>query len=211
MKKYIWLTICFTLLVAGVSTAGADSIKGRLGVTGQVGFVAQSNSKYATDFATTNGISDTTLKPEASFAGGGGLIFGLTDILALEAHVIYMPRINFNNAGTKVMEIESINASLGVQVRNNVSPDLAAYLGGGGDVLVSDVMDANGNKADVDTVVGGHVNAGADYFITKYLALNLDLRGVFFPEADIKAGGQTVAKYDPIGFVGLAGVRVFLY
>lgn len=100
--------------------------------------------------------------------------------------------------------------SLGVQVRNNVSEDLAAYLGGGIDLVLSDVKDPNGNKGDAQTVVGGHLNMGGDYFITKRMALNFDLRGIFFPESDLKAGGVTVARYNPTSFVGLFGVKFFL-
>ncbi len=208
------------LIVALSLTAGnamAESIKGRLGITGQVGFQVPSNSEYDPNFI--NAVTEATgttlpsqLKVDTNFAGGGGLIYGLTDNLALEAHVIYTPELDVkNSAGVKVLQLDTTNASLGFQLRNNVADsDLAAYIGGGVDVLVSNVEDANGGKGDVDTVVGGHVNAGGDYFITKRWALNLDLRGVFFPEANIKGNGITVAKYDPISFVALFGVRFFI-
>ena len=209
MRKLIFLTFLSLSLVAG--TAMAEDIKGRFGITGQLGFtVPLDKSNFTSDFAARNGLTSSQLGGDAGFAGGGGLIYGLTRNLAVETGVIYMPSIDYDNSGEKVLEIESIDVAVGLQLRNNVSKDLAAYLGGGIDVLLSDVKDSFGNKGDVDTVVGGHVNVGGDYFITKDIALNLDLRGIFFPEADITGGGRTVAKYDPISFITLFGVRYFL-
>jgi outer membrane protein len=53
------------------------------------------------------------------------------------------------------------------------------------------------------------VNVGGDYFVTKKVALKLDLRGTFFPDADISVAGRTVAACQPINFIGLFGVRWF--
>lgn len=210
MRRILVFTTIAITLFAGNATA--ESIKGRLGITGQLGFMVPDNSKYTPDFVTANGLASDQLKADGAFAGGGGLIFGLTDNWALEAHVLYTPQIDYKNTnGAKVLEIATTNASLGLQYRNNVSRDLAAYLGGGVDVLISDVKDGSGHEGDVDTVVGGHINVGADYFVTKCFAINFDIRGIFAPEADIKGGGATMAKYDPISYVGLIGVRFFLY
>jgi outer membrane protein len=210
MRRFIVFSAVALTFIAG--NAKAESIKGRLGITGQLGFIVPDNSRYTADFVNSNGLATDTLKADGGFTGGGGLIYGLTDNWALDAHVLYSPQNDYKNQNNaKVLEIDTIDASLGIQYRNNVSQDFAAYLGGGVDVLVSGVKDGSGHEGDIDTVVGGNINAGADYFLTKYFALNLEFRGIFAPEADIKAGGVTVAKYDPISYTGLIGVRWFLY
>lgn len=216
MKKLLVVAMGIALLAASVGTAGAESIKGRLGITGQVGFMVPSSSEYDPNFinavaASTGSTLSSQLKVDSNFAGGGGLIYGLTDNLALEAHVIYTPELDINNAGMKVLQLDTTNASLGLQLRSNIEEDMAAYIGGGVDVLISNVQDASGVDGKVSTVVGGHVNAGGDYFLTKSWALNLDVRGVFFPDADIKGNnGIRVAQYNPISFVALFGVRFFI-
>lgn len=209
MKKWTGL-FAVTLLALAAGSADAESIEGRLGITGQLGFATAAKSSYSRDFATSNALQDDVLRPDATFAGGGGLIFGLRRNLALEAGALYLAPRDYKNAGRKALEIENTDVSLGLQLRNDISDDMAAYLGGGVDVLLTWVRDVNGNKGDADTVVGGHVNVGGDYFVTKRIALNFDLRGLIFPEADLKSGGATVAEYDPISFVGLFGVRFFL-
>ncbi len=210
MKRFLGVAAGVILLTLSVGSAGAESLKGRLGITGQVGFIAPVKSEFTPGFVAANGLPSSTLRPDTGFAGGGGLIFGLTDNVALEAGVIQTTKMDYDNLGVTALKIMSTNVSLGAQYRNNFAPDMSAYLGAGVDVLLSDVEDARGNNGDVDTVVGGHANVGGDYFLTKSLALNFDLRGVFFPEADVKGAGLTVAKYDPIGFVALFGVRFFL-
>ncbi len=92
---------------------------------------------------------------------------------------------------------------------NLLEDHLSAYLGGGVDILIANPKDTACNTADVDTIVGGHVNGGGDYFLTKNFALNLDLRGIFFGKTDIKSGGVTFGKYDPITFVATVGVKWF--
>jgi len=202
MKKWtVLFTVVILALVAG--SADAESIKGRLGISGQLGFATAEDADLVP--------SDEKLTAGSTFAGGGGLIFGLTRNLAIEAGALYLaPRDYKNAAGLKALEIENIDISLGLQLRNNVSENIAAYLGGGVDVLLSSVKDTEGDKGDADTVIGGHVNVGGDYFVTKRMALNFDLRGLIFPKADLKSGGTTVAEYDPISFVGLIGIRFFL-
>ena len=105
-----------------------------------------------------------------------------------------------------------MDTSLGLQLRNNLDDtDMSVYLGAGVDALFIEADDISGFKADVDTVYGGHVNVGRDYFVAKNVALNLDLRGAFFPDADITVASRTIATYQPISFVGLFGVRWFFW
>ncbi|HJV65985.1 MAG TPA: OmpW family outer membrane protein [Geomonas sp.] len=210
MRRFIaFMTIALVLIAAN---AMADSIKGRLGVTGQLGFLSPNNSQYTEGVVSAFGLSSDNLKSSGAFTGGGGLFYGLTDHWALEAEALHTPQIDYDDAsGAKVLEIATTDVSLGIQFRNNVEQDLAVYLGGGVDVLFSNVKDGQGHRGDIDTVVGGHAKVGVDYFITHYFAINADVRGIFAPEADIKSGGITVAKYDPIAWAGLVGVRLFFY
>lgn len=210
MKKWTVLLQALILLTLAAGSADAASIAGRLGITAQLGFASPADSSFTEGFVRANSLRDDKLEPGSAFIGGGGLIFGLTPNLALEAAAHYQPSIEYGNSGVKALEISSTNVSLGLQLRNNVSPDLAAYLGAGFDVLLSEVEDPDGNQGDADTVVGGHVHMGGDYFVSPSIALNLDLRGVIFPEADLKSGGGTVARYSPTSFIGLVGVRFFL-
>jgi outer membrane protein len=208
-RLIVFMTVAFALIAGN---AMAESIEGRLGVTGQLGFISVNNSHYTSGATTAFGLSSDTLSPGIGFIGGGGLFYGLTDHWALEAEAFHSPEIDYDDAsGTKVLQIATTDVSLGIQFRNNVDKDLAVYLGGGADVIFASVQDGQGHKGDIDTVYGGHAKIGADYFINRYFAINADVRGVFAPEADIKAGGITVAKYNPISYMGLVGVRLFFY
>ncbi len=200
MKRHGFLAGLVVMLIAVTGTAWAEgtqseSIKGRLGITGRVG--GQIPAKESDSFM---------LQPESSFAAGGGLIFGITDMLAIEADVAHMPNIEFNNTPAK---LHTTDVSIGLQLRNRID-NLTGYLGIGADVLFGS-GDFNGTSLDMDTTYGGHIRGGADYFLTRNVALNLDLRGSFFPNIDITRGGVTVAEYNPVCFIGTVGVRVFLY
>lgn len=205
MKKLSVLLCAAIISSMSVGVAGAESIMGRLGLYGKAGFNVPSGT-------IVNDASSTELKSDSDFTTGGGLVFGLTRSLAIEADVTYTPRTDFNLNGQKIFEMETIIPSIGLQWRNNVIEDqLSAYLGGGVDVLIANPKDNAGNTADVDTTVGGHINGGGDYFMTKNLALNIDLRGIFFGKTDIKSQGVVYGKYDPITFVATVGVKWFLW
>lgn len=195
LSVYVSAMLCLLLIVG---TAAADSIKGRLGVTGRLGFVvpSESNDIYG-DIGTDPG-----------FRGGGGLIFGVTDNLALEFDATHCW---FDADGG--MKFATTDIALGVQYRfNNPSLGrLVPYVGGAVDLLLSDATDAIGDSADVDTVPGASANGGIDYFITRQLALNADIKVVVAPEADIKYRGVKVGNYDPTSFAGTVGFRFFFY
>jgi outer membrane protein len=203
MMKFVYSFTVIAVSVMLAGTAGAESIKGRFGISGKAGFNVPSGG-------IVNDSSSTKLDAGSDFATGGGLIYGIYDFLAVEADVTYVPSTDFKLNGQKIFEVETIIPSIGLQLRNNVIEDhLSAYLGGGIDVLFAGPKDNAGNTADVGIVVGGHVNGGGDYFITRNFALNLDLRGIFFGKADIKSGGTTFGKYDPITFVATVGLKWF--
>ncbi len=181
--------LIFVLIVGTGSAYAAEppSIKGRLGITARGGAIYTS--------------STASLGVEPSYVLGGGLIYGITHILAVEADVAHAPNIQFNNVNGN---LSTTDVSVGLQIRNRAD-EFTAYLGIGGDALLIDAQ-----NVDADTQYGGHVRAGVDYFFNKDWAFNVDAKGVFFATTDLRQGGIPVAKYDPTGFIGTIGVRFFL-
>jgi outer membrane protein len=143
---------------------------------------------------------------DVGFHGGGGLIYGIGDNLALEFDVTH----HWFDASHGA-EFSTTAFSLGAQYRfTNLSVSkLVPYVGGGVDLLASDTTDWTGFKGDVDTVPGAHANGGIDYFILKQLALNADLKVVIAPDADIKYGGIKVGDFDPTSLAFTVGFRFF--
>jgi outer membrane protein len=174
--------------------AQAENIKGRIGVTGRLGFAVPADSD-------AYGINVST---DPGFIGGGGVIYGLTDNIALEADVTHASYGSSPDAGFNTTDI-----SLGGQYRfiNLPVPHLVPYVGGGLDILVNG---ADGDVGDVDTVVGGHVKGGVDYFITRDLAATAELKWVIAPNADINGPfGEKVGNFDPMNFSMTFGMRYF--
>jgi len=200
-KPFVHVCVVLCLLVAAGSAA-AESIKGRIGVTGRVGMHVPSDSRSSLLYQ--------DLETDIGFRGGGGLIFGITDNLALEFDVTHY-WFDAEFVSIKVQEFATTDISLGVQYRFN-SPSLGPlvpYVGGGVDVLLSDTTNRYGENGDVDTVPGVHANGGVDYFITRQLAVNADLKVVAAPEADVKFRGVKMGDYDPTSFSATVGFRFF--
>jgi outer membrane protein len=194
MKKWCLLFSLGAAFALAAGTAQADDIKGRIGVTGRLGFVVPSDSD----------IDGFNVSTDTGFIGGGGLIYGLTDHVALEADVTHAsygssPGVDFNTT----------DISFGAQYRFTNLPQrhLVPYVGGGLDILVNGVDSAVG---DVDTVVGAHVKGGVDYFLTKELAATAEMKGILAPNADIRdPSGVKVGNFDPMNFSMTFGVRYF--
>lgn len=181
------------------TTAMADSIKGRIGITGKIGFDLPADSDF----------NNYKLETDAGFLGGGGLIYGITDNLAAEVEVTHtefgVNLVNDNDEG----DFEVTNVALGVQYRFLIpQPKLVPYAGGGLDILINDYKRPNGINADVDTTVGGHLCGGIDYFLTKQLVLNAEVRAVVAPQVDISSSDGN-GHFDPSGVAGTFGFRVF--
>lgn len=223
MKKYLVFIVMTAILSTLSDAALADSIKGRLGVTGRLGFMVPSSSEF-TKISPYTIIPSFSLavaetgkgKADTSFAGGGGFIYGISDNFALEADVTHTPSIGYVFLGQKSIEISTTNVSLGFQYRFIPESRLVPYLGAGVDFIISDGKYLDRDELDIETLVGDHVNAGVDLFITKRIALNADIRGVLAPKAEVNNRNQSLpenlktGEYDPISFVALFGVRFFL-
>lgn len=200
MKKLLVL-VCLAATVSLTSgTAMADSIKGRVGVTGKIGMLVPGSSDF----------DNLRIKPDFGFVGGGGLLYGIDDNFAAE---IEATRSEFGsnlpndvNAG----DFGLTDISLGCQFRFQVTHNkLVPYLGVGLDILLIDHDAPDGRKFDVDTTVGAHVSGGVDYFILKQLALMAEVKALVAPETDIKDSTVKRGNFDPSSISGMVGVRYF--
>ncbi len=207
MKKVVVFVCVTAVLTLIAGTAMAESIKGRIGVTGRIGFLVPADSELTDDSGFL-----TNASTDVGFNGGGGFIYGITDNIAAELDITHT-WFGADVGGAKLGDLNTTNISLGAQYRFDVPVrHLTPYVGAGLDILVNG-FDGDGILSgipfEVDTVVGAHISAGADYFVTKQLALTTELKGVLAPDADIKVLGQKVGNYDPMAFTMTFGARFF--
>lgn len=191
MKKLLVLACATLTLSLAAGAAMADSIKGKVGVTGKIGFVIPSDSDF-------NGSAVDT---STGFIFGGGLIYGIDNHFAAELGVT---RSDFDsNRG----DFGVTDLAVGGQYRFALSqPQLVPYLGGGLDLLLPD---GNGGH-DVDTTVGVHAIAGLDYFLTRQLALTTEAKLLLAPDTDINGPNNgDHGNFDPTCLSTTFGVRYF--
>jgi len=203
MKK-ICLMACMALLITlTAGTAMADSLKGRVGVTGKLGFVVPTDGVYSI------GGNLVDYSANTGFIYGGGFLYGIDQNWTAELDItnsqfdideFYRNRFNF----TASPSAEFTNIALGVQYRFVPQEKFVPYIGFGLDILLNDI-----DGFDVDTALAGHVSGGVDYFILKNLALNAEAKIVAGPEADIDLYGQRVGRFSTTSFSTTFGVRFF--
>lgn len=183
------MTLCLAADYAmAAGTNASDSIAGRLGVTGRLGFLVPANNDF--------GGTDT------GFVGGGGLIYGFTNNIAGDLEITH------TGFGSDFgVNFDTTDFSIGVQYRCLELPirHLVPYAGFGLDILVNGAD----SGLDVDTVAGVHLKGGVDYFLTRELALTSEIKGVVAPDADIRDRGIKVGNFDPNSFSMTFGVRYF--
>lgn len=180
------------------STNITDSIKGRLGITGKLGFLVPADNDTV-----SSGIVIGRSHSDIGFIGGGGIIYGITDTIAAELDITHS---SFGAAANTNFDITNI--SLGVQYRFIDLPvkRLVPYAGAGLDIL----LNGADNGLNVDNVAALHVKAGVDYFLMKEFALTSEIKGVIAPNADIHSpGGVKVGEFDPDSFSMTFGIRYF--
>lgn len=198
MRRIIVLTIAALLLIS--VNAMADSIAGRLGVTGRLGAAIPTKDDFI------KGTSDT----DAGFAAGGGLIYGFNDLVAADVEVLHMPQLDVHANGVKTYEAAVTDVALGVQFRFLNDKKIVPYLGLGLDFITADLRHVNGTGYKLDWTFGGHANLGFDWFITKGIAMTTDLRGVYATDGDVLHGSNKVSEYRPQWFQGTVGLRLML-
>ncbi len=190
MKKLLVLACATAALSLTAAPAMADSIQGKLGVTGKIGVLLPADG----DFGPFNN------KTDAGFIGGGGLIYGIDNHFAAE---IDITRSSF---GSDFGDFGVTNFAVGAQYRFALThAQLVPYLGAGGDLLV---IDADQGR-DVDTTVGVHATAGVDYFVMKQLALTAEAKLLLAPDSDINDSTGKRGNFDPTAVSTTFGVRYF--
>jgi outer membrane protein len=191
MKKLLVLVCATATLSLAAGSAFADSIKGRVGVTGKIGFTIPADG----DFGPNNNSTDT----DNGFIGGAGVIYGVDNTIAVEADIT---RSTF---GSNIGDFDVIDLALGAQYRFALSqPQLVPFVGAGLDFLMTDADGGN----DVDNTFGVHAKAGVDYFLMKQLALTAEAKLLVAPDADIN-GPTGRGNFDPTSLSTTVGVRYF--
>jgi outer membrane protein len=203
MTKRLIMLCLAVMFILTAGTALADSIRGRLGLTGRLGFAVPADSE----------INGSNVDTDTGFNGGGGFIYGLTDNIATDldiTHASYGSSTLVAPAPFGNSDFDTTNISLGVQYRfiNLTMSKLVPYAGAGLDILINSA--STDGISDVDNVVGVHVSGGVDYFILKELALTAEMKGVLAPDADIhNSVGAKIGNFDPNSFSMTLGVRYF--
>ena len=195
MKKLIVLACLATTVSMTAGTAMADNIRGKLGVTGKLGFLAPAD----------NNAEFVNNRTDAGLVAGVGLIYGIDNHLAAE---LDLTRSEF---GSNNGDFSVTNLSLGGQYRFGINdPKLVPYIGVGIDILATDYDPDNGSSRDVDTTAGVHISAGVDYFLQQNLALTAEVKVVAAPETDITDNsGARRGDFDPSSVSTTVGLRYF--
>jgi len=194
------LIMAITALALTAADALADSIAGRLGVTGRIG----ASVPLQDDFI--KGTSDT----KSGFSGGGGLIYGIGRHGAVDVEVFHMPQLDVEVNGAKSYEAAITDVAVGFQFRFATENRLVPYLGLGPDFIRGNLRHISGTGYKLDWTYGGHVNLGFDWFITPGIAMTTDVRGVYAADGDITNGSNDVSEYRPQWFQGTVGFRLML-
>jgi outer membrane protein len=200
MKKLIVLACLATTVSMTSGTAMAESIRGKLGVTGRIGFINPADN--TTD--PTPGFPRN--RTDLGLVAGGGLIYGLDDHIALELDAT---RALFNS---DTGDFGVTNVSFGGQYRFALQQrQLVPYIGVGLDILATDYDVNIGPRRDVDTTVGGHMSGGVDIFLQRNLALTAEAKLVVAPDARItdRQNGNFAGDFDPSSFSTTVGIRFF--
>ena len=195
MFKTIFLTVAALFLAVG--PALADGMDGRFGVTLKAGALVPLKDAFI----------EATSETKSGLAYGGGLIYGFSRHLAGELDVTHAASLGVRQSGVKVGEVSMTDIALGLQYRLTPDSRLVPYIGAGVDVITGELDNNNGDKFDLSWTVGGHVNVGIDYFITRGIALSADIRGVYAAKGDV---GSSRLDYDPRCVIGTIGLRLFL-
>ena len=199
MKKHVMCACLLVLITVGASSAMAESIAGRVGITGRIGFLIPSDNDF----------DDRKLETDAGFVGGGGLIYGIDRNFAAELDITRTEFSANRVSGQNEGDFGITNISLGAQYRfMEPQPKLVPYVGAGIDILLTEHTRPNGIKANVDNSIGVHLSGGVDYFFQKGIAVTAELKALLAVDADINTSTGS-GHFDPSSLSGTVGVRYF--
>jgi opacity protein-like surface antigen len=210
-----------------------NSIAGKVGITARGGASYVFNSEwtnYAVDWFDGKVKSvvhlDRDIKPSSGWTAGGGLMYGITDNLAVTFDVVYFQtdlKASIVGYETAFGQGKTVDFALGAQWRFMPTNRIVPYVGAGVDIMSNKLSlnnecetltDRLGMSSDVATTYGGHLALGADFFITPNIALNAEIRGLYSTKGDVilKEVGyadQVIAEYNPSNISGFLGIRFF--
>lgn len=197
MRKRLLVTaIALVAMLAG-SNAMAENLRGKFGLTGRLGAI------FPADSERNHADGKLVVETDAGFIGGGGLFYGVDDHVALELNVDHS-LVHTKGWADKSRRASMNDVSLGAQYRFNDRNDVVPYLGGGLDILIPELEDLQ-----VDTVLGVHLTAGVDFFVSRNLAFTAELKGMGAFDADVNRLGTKVGDYDPSNISTTVGLRLF--
>lgn len=196
-KRLLVTAIALVAMLAG-SNAMAENLRGKVGLTGRLGAIFPADSER--NFAPYGKL---VVETDPGFIGGGGLFYGVDDHVALELNVDHSL---FHTKGwaDKSRRASMNDVSMGAQYRFNDRNDVVPYLGGGIDILIPELDDLQ-----VDTVLGVHLAAGVDFFVSRNVAFTAELKGLGAFNADANQLGTKVGSYDPSNISTTVGLRLF--
>ncbi|PKN51538.1 MAG: hypothetical protein CVU55_11345 [Deltaproteobacteria bacterium HGW-Deltaproteobacteria-13] len=220
MKKIFLFVVASLLLFSSVATA--SSVAGKVGITARGGSGYFFNNEF-TDAAAAHWGVEGKIKGGTGWTGGGGVMYGITDNLSVDFDVIYsqveVTMTTLGGVDHVFGRGKTIDFSFGAQWRFMPKSAFVPYAGAGVDFMINkfDLYDAYstpGESLEIDNTYGGHLNLGADYFITPNIALNAEFRYLYSTSGDMKrkyAGDPDVvaATYSPGNVSAFAGIRFF--
>ncbi|UFS71626.1 porin family protein [Geomonas sp. RF6] len=194
MRKLFTVLACTALTVLLAGNLWAQDLQGRVAVTGRIGAMIPADG--TADVPAGKVIIDT----DAGFVGGGGVLFGVNEEIAIEMDVTHA---SFGTSAWGDVDLTTLafSAQYRLPERNQIVP----YLGGGVDVLMPDISDGS-----ADTVMGVHLAAGLDFFLNRQLAINVEVKGTEGFESDLRANdGRKIGNFDPTNLSTTVGARFF--
>ncbi len=218
MKKIMLFVIAALMLM--VSTAFADSIAGKFGITARGGVSYIFNSEWSDLELASVPTLGKDIKPDIGWAGGGGFMYGITDNLAVNFDVTYFQaKVKGSDSGVGDFTVgtgKTVDFALGAQWRFMPKSRFVPYVGAGFDIMLN-YLDQEFAPSfittEVATTYGCHVSVGADFFFTPHIALNAEIKGLYSTEGDVTVKGgavdATIAKYNPTNISGFIGIRFF--
>ena len=193
MRKMLMLCAGVLLVAAPLAgTASAEALRGRIAVSGKIGVTNPAQSEMNSPYG------KMVVSTDAGLTGSLGILFGVDDNVAVEMEV---GRSSFDTSDFGDADVTDV--SIGAQYRFPGGGQVVPYVGAGLDVLINDL----GNRY-TNTTVGGHVSGGLDFFVSRQVALNLEVKGVESYRADVD-GPNGTGKFDPSALSCTVGARFF--
>jgi len=158
----LFIVVCFITLLSVSSSSAQVMAEKRIGIGGRLGYMVPMKDNL-----------------KSAFVYEGLLDYGVSNVFVTELSYGYSkPDLVYDNFGEA--KIRYINLSF--QLRGEPEPYFGLYLGVGPTLFFNGYRADSAEAQDVHAkdTFGIHVDFGFDYFITKNLVLNLDVKWLWF-------------------------------